>query len=248
MKKLLLLVISIIIVQASFSQNFYHATAGEMIFGFSNAEYTHDNSGLNSNNKADDISDAMRFSVWLHLGYYYHMDFTNKFGAYTGIVNRNVGFITVEKPSDKTLYDPVKYKRRSYTFGVPLALKFGNLKDGMYVFLGAQYDMFYHFKQKEFAVDGKKKYAEWFSDRVNLLIPSVFAGVSFPGGLSVKVTYALNDMMNRDFSIETSSGTIKPYENMNSRLIYTSLYFMTNLSKAYAQVTKEEKKLMAEGF
>ncbi len=248
MKKLLLLVISITIWQASFSQKFYHATAGEMIFGFSNAAYTADNSGLNGRNSKSDISDAVRFSIWFHLGYYYHMDFTNKFGLYTGIVNRNVGFITSEMSTDNESIDPVKYKRRAYTLGVPLAIKFGNLKDGMYFFVGGQYDMFYNYKQKEFAVNGKKKYSEWFSDRVNMFIPSVFAGLTFPGGLSVKVTFALNDMMNKDFQIKTTTGTIKPYENMNSRLIYTSVYFMTNWDKTYSQVTKKEKKLMAEGY
>ena len=134
MKKLLLLVITITMWQASFSQNFYHATAGEMIFGFSDAAYTADNSGLYGRNNEGDITDAMRFTIWFHLGYYYHMDFTNNFGVYTGVVNRNVGFITSEMPSDLKEVAPVKYKRRSYTLGVPLAIKFGNLKDGMYIY------------------------------------------------------------------------------------------------------------------
>ena len=108
--------------------------------------------------------------------------------------------------------------------------------------------MFYHYKEKEFLPSGKRKYTEWFSDRVNLFIPSVFVGVTFPDGLSLKFTYELNDMMNKDFAINTTAGTIKPYENMTSRLMYASLYTMLVWKDAYSQVTKEEKKLMAEGY
>ena len=246
MKKLLLLLFIITISLSSFSQKHYTAFAGEMIFGFSNAAYTSNNSGLNGRNDAGSISDAMRFTIWVHLGLYSHFDFSKHFGIYTGIVNRNVGFITSEMPSEMKFTSKVKWKRRSYTLGVPLAIKFGDLDKGMYAFVGLQYDMFYHYKEKEFAEDKKRKYTEWFSDRVNLFIPSVFGGITFPDGLSVKVTYALGDMMNKNYVVHTDQGEIKPYENMDSRMIYTSVYSMLNLSKSYTQITKKEKKLMAE--
>jgi hypothetical protein len=49
----------------------------------------------------------------LNIGQYFHVDFTNNIGLYTGLAVRNVGFI----------YDtdiPTKTIRRSYTLGVPL--------------------------------------------------------------------------------------------------------------------------------
>ena len=246
MKKLLLLLFVFTISQTVFSQKISHAFAGEMIFGSSNAEYTADGSGAQSNNTAGQIQDALRFTIWFHVGYYTHIDFNKNFGIYTGLVNRNVGFITKEMPSEAGLSDKVKWKRRAYTLGVPLAIKFGNLEKGMYIFVGAQYDMLYHYKEKEFLPSGKRKYTEWFSDRVNLFLPSVFGGITFPGGLSVKFTYELGDMMNKDFKLNTNTAEIKPYENLNSRMFYTSVYSMMTWSSTYTEITKEEKKLMAE--
>ena len=246
MKKILLLLLVISISQTSFSQKISHAFAGEIIFGSSNASYAVDGSGIAGNNKAGSVTGPIRFSIWLHLGYYTHIDFSKNFGIYTGLVNRNVGFITQEMPSEKALTESVKWKRRSYTLGVPLAIKFGNLENNMYVFVGVQYDMFYHYKEKEFLPSGKRKYSKWFSDRVNLFAPSVFGGITFPGGLSVKYTYQLTDMMNKDFVVKTSNGEIKPYENMSSKMSYLSVYSMLSWSKTYSEVTKKEKKLMAE--
>ena len=246
MKKLLLLLFLISLSQVAISQKLYTGVSGEMIFGFSDASYTSDGSGVLSNNKQGSVTGPMRFTIWLHLGLYTHYDFNKHFGIYTGIVNRNIGFITNEMPSESGLTDKVKWKRRAYTLGIPLAIKFGNLEKGMYMFAGAQYDMLYHYKEKEFLPSGKRRYTEWFSDRVNLLIPSVFAGITFPGGLSVKFTYELGDMMNKDFVLNTDAGAIKPYDNMTSRLFYTSVYTMLTWKDSYTQVTKEEKKLMAE--
>ncbi len=249
MKKLLLLIIVITISQTAFSQKVYNAVAGEMIFGFSDASYTADGSGILGNNSQGSIAGPMRWTVWFHLGFYTHYDFSKNVGLYTGIVNRNIGFITDERPSDSRFTDKVKWKRRSYTLGIPLAIKIGNLEKGMYVFFGGQYDMFYHYKEKEFLPDGKRKNSQWFSDKVNLFIPSVFAGITFPGGMSVKVTYELNDMMNTGYTTSDAAGNlIKPYENMTSRLIYTSVYTMLSFKESYMQVTKEEKKLMAESY
>ena len=58
----------------------------------------------------------------------------------------------------------------------------------------------FHFKQKTFIDGAKYKYSDWFSSRTPTFIPSVFAGIQFPGGLQVKVKYYLDDFLNHKFN------------------------------------------------
>lgn len=252
MRNLLLLIALTFITSISFAQNkIYTTSSGEVIFGFSDAAYNQPgippSPALPNNNVSGSITDAMRFTIWFHLGYYFHYDFNNNFGLYTGITNRNIGFITKEAASKETT-DLVKWKRRSYTAGIPLALKFGSFDNDFYFFAGGQYEMFYHYKEKEFLPSGKRKYTEWFSDRVNMFIPSVFAGVTFKKGLSIKFTYTLNDMMNKDYSYSDATGaTIFPYKHMDSKLLYVSVFVMIRSDNDTYQktVNKEERKQVA---
>ena len=62
------------------------------------------------------INEQLRYTIVLNVGHYFHVDFNNSIGLYSGLALRNVGFI----------YDtdvPTKTIRRSYNLGVPLALK-----------------------------------------------------------------------------------------------------------------------------
>jgi len=224
-----------------FAQETYSSSSGEMILSFSNAGYKNyvDNSG----NKMDfkSVSDAPRFTVWFHLAYFYNIDFGEHFGIYTGLSMRNIGLITMEKSSNHDVREDVKWKRRSYSLGIPLAIKIGNM-DGFYLFAGGQYEWLFHYKEKEFLNSGKRKYTEWFSKRVNAFIPSVFVGATLPGGLSAKFTYALDDFMNRDYSYTNTSGKIvKPYENMDSKIYYFSLFYNARWDAVMAQESSMRK-------
>jgi len=246
MKTLLTLIVILLFANFSFAQKVYNTTAGEMIFGFSNAAYTTPDAGdkLHDGNKEGSITDAMRFTVWFHVGTYWHYDFNNNIGVYSGISNRNIGFITKEAATKETT-DLVKWKRRAYSVGVPLAVKFGDLENGFYFFVGAQYEWLYHYKEKEFLPSGKRKYTEWFSKRVNSFMPSAFGGVAFPGGLSIKVTYTLTNMMNEDYVRADASGAdYKPYKYLDSKLIYVSLFQMIRWeSITYKSESKKSKKI-----
>ena len=247
MKKLLTIALLTFVVSFASAQSVYNTTAGEMIFGFSNANYNTPEGGdlLPNGNTPGNIEDAVRFTIWFHLGTYWHYDINNTIGFYTGISNRNIGFITSEAASDGITGGNVKWKRRAYSLGVPLAIKLGKLDDGFYIFAGGQYEMLYHYKEKEFLPTGKRKYTEWFSDRVNMWMPSVFGGVSFPKGLSLKFTYNLSNMMNEDYSIEMIGGNhVKPYKYMDSRLLYISVFQMLRWDNVtYKQVEQKSKKI-----
>jgi len=247
MKKLFTIILLTFVVSYVSAQKIYNTSSGELIFGFSNANYNMPTGGdvLPNGNTPGNIEDAMRFTLWFHFGSYWHYDINNHIGFYTGITNRNIGFITNEAASDGITAGNVKWKRRAYALGVPLAIKIGNLENGLYIFGGAQYEMLYHYKEKEFLPSGKRKYTEWFSDRLNMWMPSVFAGVSFPHGLSIKVTYNLNNMMNEDYSYAMTDGTtIKPYKYLDSKLLYISVFQMIRWeSITYKQVDNKSKKI-----
>jgi len=209
------------------AQKFYNTTNGEVIFGWSNARYNTPSDGgrIINGNSAGKIQDAVRFTIWLHLSSSWHYDFSNRIGIYSGISNRNIGFITNEM---STAIDNnsgsaymVKWKRRSYALGVPLAIKIGNMDKGFYGFFGGQIEWLYHYKEKEFLNTGKRKYSEWLSNRTTMFLPSVFVGITFPHGMSIKFTYALDNFMNKSYV--DAAGNM-PYKNMDSRIMYISLF------------------------
>lgn len=225
------------------AQDIYNTTSGEFIFGWSNARYNTPDAGdqLIYDNTSGQTQNALRFTLWFHLYSYWHLDFSKNFGLFTGIGNRNIGFITNEMSSsideNTSKRYKVKWKRRSYALGVPIAIKLGNLDNGTYLFGGGQLEWLYHYKEKEFLNSGKRKYTEWFSKRVNSFLPSVFIGLSFPRGLNLKFTYSIVDFMNRSF-IDGAGNT--PYKYMDSKIMYISVF--QSVKRQKVSYEKKEKK------
>lgn len=235
----------------SSAQKFYNTTSGELIFGFSNASYDATNiSDLPNSNIEGSIQGPIRFTLWFHFGNYWHYDFNNNIGFYSGFSNRNIGFITSEKATANSnglveTSDNVKWKRRAYAAGIPLVLKIGSFEDDFYFFAGGQMEFLYHYKEKEFKPSGKRKYSEWFSSRVNKFLPSIFIGVAFPQGTNIKFTYELDDMMNRNYSFTDGNGVNKyPYKHMSSQLFYFSVFQMVRWdNKTKIKENKEHNKI-----
>jgi hypothetical protein len=182
------------------SQSVYPITSGEFIFSFADVEMNE-----------QDVPVDMRFSLFFHYGQYWHFDVFNNLGFYTGGAIRNVGFITDE--------DNYKVKRRSYTLGVPFAVKLGSFRDGMFIYGGGEYELLFHYKQKIFTDGNKIKTKEWFSNRTNRFVPSVFAGIQFPKGINVKFKYYLDDFLNPDFK-GTDNGQEVDYSDFNKMQLY----------------------------
>lgn len=160
---------------------FYTENGGELIFSFADVE-----------RNGNSINTPVRFTMFLHLTKHYHFDFSRYTGIYAGISLRNIGFITEA--------DGVKTKRRTYSLGIPLALKVGMMEQDFYLFGGGSYELFFHYKQKQFIDGDKTKYSEWFSDRTERFAPSLFAGIHFPGGVTLKFKYYPQDFLNTDFT------------------------------------------------
>lgn len=146
-----------------------------------------------------------RFSAFFHLGEQVHVNFSNTFGFYTGFGIRNMGMIN-------RLNDTVRVKQRVYTFGVPLAIKVGDMGKKRYASFGAELEFFFNYKQKTFLGEGRgdkvEKFNEWASDRTDLLNPSVFAEFCFGKGSYLKIRYYLSDFLrpgNQTFRIDDNT-------------------------------------------
>lgn len=169
------------------------------------------------------VRNLPRFSLILNIGSTVNYDFSNNAGFFSGLNLKNIGFTTRQ--------DSLKMKRRVYTLGIPIGLKFGNFNDDFFFYFGAQYELALNYKEKQF-IDGKKvlKFNDWFSDRTPLLMPSLFAGIKMHD-FNVKVQYYPDNFFNTGFK-ETKGGiTSTPYENLKANMFFVSFGYSFKISK-----------------
>lgn len=206
MKKIILVYISAFAFNFITSAQVYTENSGEMIFAFSDVE-----------NGGQSIDSKMRFTLFFHLGHNIHYDFSDNFGFYTGYGLRNIGFTIKE--------NEIETRRRTYSLGIPLALKSGSFKKHKYLYGGGEYELFFHYKQKQFIDGNKTKQSEWFSDRTKRFNPSIFAGIQFQGGINLKCKYYLKNFLNTNFS-GWDFGHPVNYSDFNKvQLFYISLSY-----------------------
>jgi len=200
----------------------YSHTSGELIFSMADVDYN----GVM-------VDPILRFSAFFHLYHQWNFDFGKNFGLTAGVAVRNVGFITRDDPIRFMVEhdglidsgDEVDIKRRSYSFGVPIGFKVGKVKDGAFFYAGAEPELMFNYKEKLF-VNGDKddKYNEWFSDKVNLINPSVFAGFQFSNGINLRLKYYLLDFLNTDYQQPNNLGLPEsPYEGLSTKMFYISI-------------------------
>jgi hypothetical protein len=231
------------------AQKVYPVTSGEIIFSQSKASFTPE--FLSQYPGASLANNNVRFTAFLHIGQYIHCDFSNTFGLFSGLAIRNVGMITdetlptnVSTTGTDILYQNYNIIRRQYMLGVPLAIKLGSFKDHTYFFAGGEYEVAFHLKEKywtdSFDRSGPKtKSTEWFSSQTPTFLPSLFAGVQFPGGVNLKFKYYLTDFLNTDYKISTNSQEGAPFSvsdqtrYKSSQVFYFSLCWQFNTSSLW---------------
>lgn len=177
---------------------------------------------------------TVRFSWILNFGFTFNYNFNQRFGCFTGIDLKNLGFI--EKLGNYTV------KHRTYNLGVPVGIKMGNMAGkGRYVFLGTGLDLALNYREKGYTLRNQKiyKFSEWFSDRTPLLMPYVFAGIALPRGVTLKAQYYPNGFLNADY---THSG-IKPYDGEKIQIMYFTVGFTTKYGKKHDFVKKHVSDL-----
>ncbi|MFM2190332.1 MAG: hypothetical protein RL491_718 [Bacteroidota bacterium] len=188
----------------------YWRSATEFIFSFSDVQ------GRTANDSIQDLTAALRFSGFFNFQYQYHYDFSRTVGFMAGFGVRNVGFIN-------SIGDSIKLKQRVYSFGVPLALKVGRLPDDFTLSAGVEPELFFHYKQKAFYDDEKYRKMGWFSDRVNLINPSVFLEVRFKSNSFIRCKYYLSDVLVDGKQSVTLGEKSVYYNPSTSKMFYVSI-------------------------
>jgi hypothetical protein len=188
----------------------YWTSGGEIIFSFANVEQNGAKKGS-----------LLRFAPVFNLQAMLNKDINQKFGVFTGLALRNVGYITSDyiDPSNQLNY---KKKFRSYNVGIPLGFKVGNLAK---TFLYAGYEIEVAIAYKEKTYDGGDKIDKitgWFSDRQEIFQHGFLVGIQFPYATSLKFKYYLSEFHNQEF---TNSASEKPYMGLKSNIFYFSLSF-----------------------
>ncbi|HOW31813.1 MAG TPA: hypothetical protein PLP88_09605 [Bacteroidales bacterium] len=188
-----------------------------------------------------EAENVVRFSAFINQQMQYHADFGQHAGIYTGLGIRNIGFI-------HKFGDTLKLKQRVYALGLPLALKIGNLENGIYLAFGPEVELFFHFKEKAFIHGEKYKNSEWFSDRTELLHPSIFAEIGIGKGFYLRYRYYLTDFLSQKETTFPGNITI-PYNNSPSPLMYISIGTMLSKKKLKnLPEIKNTSNTMASGF
>lgn len=206
----LIFILSFMIGIAQGQKNIYTTTGGEWIFSWADAQQN----GL-------DVDAITRFSPVINLQSQVHMDQTDKFGFFTGLNLRNVGFIW-----DDPIVPSTRYKARAYTVGVPVGFKVGNMT-GIYLFGGYELELPFNYKEKKFVNEDKQdKEVYWFSSRIPSLYQSLFIGIQTPYGTQLKFKYYMTNFFNKDYTAnDGQGGTFQPYGGFNANVFYVSLSF-----------------------
>lgn len=222
MKRIYILIIalSFITLTSSAQNKLYTTSGGEMVFSFA----TVDNNGNQNGN-------IMRWSPVFNAQFYGNYDLNKNMGLLFGAAIRNVGFI-YELPDGSG----IKKKFRNYDFGIPVGVKLGNMNKAFF-FAGYEIEFPLNYKEKTFVNEQKTKFNVWFSKRVPAYYHTVFAGIQFPYGLSLKFKYYLSEFFNQNY---TENDGNQPYKGLKANVFYFSL--STSLFKGNEVYVTEYKK------
>jgi len=221
------ILLSLISFESNAQPNIYRSSGGEVIF--SGADVRFNDVEVNTN---------MRFTLFFHTQQLLNIDLSSKFGLYTGAAIRNVGLITEDLYQNVGFGDidnthpnwnkNTKIKRRSYSLGFPLAFKLGTLNKNYFLYAGGEYEWMFHYKQKQFLDGNKTKFTEWGSKRVNTWVPSLFAGIQFPGGINLKLKYYMQNFLNTGFKGFDFGQEVDYSQFQSSGIWYISVAVMLN--------------------
>jgi hypothetical protein len=205
----------------------YGMSGAQLIFSFGNV-----------NEGSAPLPNVLRFTCFFHIQRQFHYDFGKAFGMYTGLSLINVGFINkLGDPYDATL------KQRSYSLGIPLGFKLGNMPKGDYLAVGAEGECMFAYKQK-ILYDGNKTVFNdnlFSSQYVNLFNPSAFVELRLHSGAYIRFKYyLLNFLVNRTETFTLpGTGIMETYTPEKSALYYISVGYLFK-KKHKQHLTKDD--------
>lgn len=186
-------------------------------------------------------SNILRFSPVFNIQVNGNVDFGKHFGFVFGGAIRNVGFIYEYADTAVGSTNTVKKKYRNYSFGIPIGIKLGLMNKWLF-YGGYEIEFPFAYKEKTF-INGSKqdnKINTWFSSRVPSYYNSVFVGVQFPYGFSLKFKYYFSEFFNQNYQNPDGS---QPYLGLKSNVWYFSLNFgIFRNSRAYIEGNNKKNK------
>lgn len=168
------------------------------------------------------LFNIVRFTCFFHLQQQYHYDVTKYMGFYTGFSIINVGFINTVPLPDET---SANLKQRSYSLGIPLGIKLGDMPLGNYLAFGVEEECMFAYKQK-ILYDGNKSKSDddlFSSDNVNLFNTSLLGELRFHNGAYLRFKYYLFNFLENKTSILYIGNNQIAYTPEKSTLYYISL-------------------------
>ena len=215
MKKIITLAaFCILFTVSSFGQNKSYLTSGmEIIFSEATINDTQN----------PDASSTLRFAPIISGQSMLNIDMSEKFGLFTGLAYRNVGYIydsyTTRDPQAE-ITTPIKKKFRTYNIGIPVGIKLGNLNN-LFFYGGYEIEFPFVYKEKTFNTADEKEQTDvyWFSNRSENIQQSWLVGVQLPYGMNIKFKYYFTEFHNQNFE----ANGVKPYAGLNSKIWYISL-------------------------
>ncbi len=185
-------------------------------------------------------SNILRFAPWLNITVNGNVDFGKHFGLTFGGAFRNVGFIYEYNDTAAGSNLNIKKKYRNYVFALPIGFKVGKMNSWLF-YGGYEIEFPFAFKEKTFVNNTKTKFVEWFTPRVPAYYNSVYFGVQFPYGFSLKFKYYFSEFFNQGY--QASDGSY-PYQGLKSNIWYISLNFgiFRNTKAYYDENYRDAKK------
>jgi hypothetical protein len=230
MKKISILFVAFLCLQVtSFSQNkLYGVFESKTLFQL----------GLIEDSAGNQVKSILRFAPFVNYTLQAHKDFGNKFGIYTGVGIKNVGFITRDNSNDVTV------KSRAYCLSVPLGLKFGNIKDDKFIFLAGEFLTQLDYKEKVFTNGDKSKRKSFYDNDINLFNYSGSVGLHLKGFI-IGAEYTFGDFFNSKyrFQPDKSNSAVTSAGPSKSNILTFFFGFRTNLSAEAAAAPPEKKQL-----
>lgn len=233
MKKLFLILIAISCfeIEANAQVRVYASGGPEIIFSLAEIE-----------DQVRSGNNILRFAPVFNIQVNGNVDFGKHVGILFGGAIRNVGFIYQYSDVEPESNAIIKKKYRNYNIGIPIGIKLGIMNSWLF-YGGYEIEFPFAYKEKTFINNVKQdtKISDWFSSRVPSYYNSVYAGVQFPYGFSLKFKYYFSQFFNQNY---TASDGSQPYLGQKSNIWYFSLNFgiFRNTKAYYKQKHKSANK------
>lgn len=229
MKKIIVLLLCLFCIQiSSFSQSkLYGVFENKALFQI----------GLVEDSEGKSISGPVRFAPVANYTIQAHKDISNKFGLYTGIGMKNVGFIS---KYDDTLYSEMRVKSRAYSVSVPLGIKFGNMREERYFYVAGEFLAQIDYKEKVFIGDNKSKRKN--ASDISKINYSGIVGFNMKN-FTIGMEYTFGDFYGSNYHLvpdKTSNPTYSYNTPTKSNILTFFIGFRTNLSAKEASAPQKQ--------